>query len=1133
LIQRDVVQKLILGGLMALVFLLTACPRPLTTGMPTTSSPVTASEQVEGLVDFGPRVQATVSEDIAPGATVSLIDVESGHTVASTRTDSRGRFILTYSNGFHPENGKLYYFEAVKGLRAGSGHANAAGGDAVRIRTIAQFTRGGWATLANRNVGTTIRLNRMTTALAVVISLRSTTNRPIDASTLMGAISVGDSQNGYPDSLSLGDPNLVTTVQQAFDLVDDSLAKERDPLYWIKLDESAPMHDALTLPDVFFSIAYLSPSTAAALETIDLVGSNFASPASRNKVYFQTIGGNVAEADVVAVNTEVTRLTVRVPANAINGPVQVTIDDQTLNGPPFRLKIRDGHSVVDPAGNVYVVNQGLGTVAIIERIPGTDRTGVRSLVSGLTQPSALTFAPDSFEHLYVACGGASPKVWKIDLATQTKVAYHAAGTVPNPSGMAFHASTGALYLTDSVLDKLYVISAQGGSVQEVPVTGIPLKEPRGLSFGPDGRLYVANAGSDSVVAIDPLTQVAAPFAGGLSRPWGLAFDNLGNFYVSNFLGNSIYRMPVTSDPGITPPTYGPISSFASIPTPAGLDADPSGYVYVADRQTNGIHRINPLSQSRQIGYGISYPTSIWVDASGKYVLTQSGNVLKIDPFGNLSLYAYGLSAARGLVKDSAGMLYTLQKDIDALTQVRPDGSSMVVLTGLEDADNATPMIRNDKVYLRSRLSYDDPDTIYSGQGEVQEFNLASLGAPTRRLRALHRGATALARDASGGAYDGWYYLLHGQEGSIVRTRRLGTGSRTEPVVTDKLRLKNPQDLWVDGTGRIWVADYAGASGNGGLYVYSPDGTLDKDYSASVNKPTHLYHDGEGLYVNSHVAAGDIRRIAPATGTVMRTIGGFNLPRGFAASENRTTLYVNEWGLNRISKLVDYRNQFAPITAFIAAEPSLNDLEVRGDYLLRSWTGNSNRIYQTNLAGPTITDIFVQQYGSIPRMFREADGKVTYLTSGGIMHDDSTSFSYFGIGLETSSGQSGHALIEGVGMGAGTLTATKFFAYGRNWLIEQAADGSWSNGVRISQTLTGLAPDGDDATYVNTESGRIYRLIDATLTQVPDAAPDTSFGLFLHGGKLYQTIYDLHRVEEVDPTTGTRTALPVGLATPEI
>lgn len=1130
--QRTLTRKLLVSVAVVLAFLVTACPRPLTPMLPTGGASV-SSESVEGQVDFGPRVQATIPKDVAPGATVSLIDVESGHTVASTFTDSSGRFVLSYSNGFKPKDGALYYFEAVKGLRAGSGHANAAGGDAVRIRTITRFVRGGWATLANRSPTTHVQLNRMTTALSIVVSLRSTTNRPLDVANLMGAVAIGSPQGAYPDALSLPEPGLVATVHQAFDLVDDSLAKERDPFYWIKLDASDPLHGALTLPDVFFSIAYLSPATAGVFEVIELVGSNFASPASRNQVSFQTVGGGTVPAEVLSVNPEVSRLTVRVPVGAINGPVSVSIDGQTLNGPPFRLQIRDGHSVVDPAGNVYVVNRGLGTVAVVERLPGTDRTGVRALVTGLDQPSALTFAPDSFDHLYVACGGTNPMVWKIALDTQTRTPYHGAGAIADPSGMAFHPSSGALYLTDATQNTLQVIPAPGAAVQDVPLLGAALAAPRGLSFGPDGRLYVANSGSDSVLAVDLGNRQTSLFAGGLSMPWGVAFDNLGNFYVSNFLGNSIYRMPVTSAPGVVPPTYGPISSFASISTPAGLDADPSGYVYVADRQTNGIHRINSLAQSRQIGFGISYPTSLWVDETGTYVLTQPGNLLKVDLRGNLSLYAYGLNSARGLVKDTAGMFYTLQKGIKALTQIRPDGSSAVVLTGLEDADNSAPMIRNNKLYLRSRLSYDSPDTVYAGQGEVWEFDLANLGAPTRRLRALHRRATALARDASGGLYHGQYYLLNGDEASIVRVERLASGTRTVPVVTDKARLKSPQDLWIDGNGRIWVADFAGAGGNGGLYVYTPEGALEKDYSTSVNKPTHLYHDGAALYVNSHVPAGDIRQLDTATGGVVRTIGGFNLPRGFATSENGATLYVNEWGLNRVSRLVDYRTRTTPVEAVAAVEPSLNDLEVKGNFLLRSWNGNSNRIYQMNLAGPTLAEIFVQQYGSIPRMIRESSGTITYLSSGGVMHDDANFYSYFGIGLEGPSGQSSHVMNDGVGLGAGYLSATKVFTYGRNWIIEQAADGRWSRGLRTWENVSGIAPDGEDAAYFNTESSRILHVKDGVLKELPGSKPDQSFGLFLHGGRLYQTLYGLHRVDAVDPLTGARSPLPVGLATPEI
>ena len=165
--------------LAALVSLLTACPRPLLAPTGSGGAPGMALDPeaaVSGHVDFGARkTQATIKDDVAPGATVSLIEVTSGQTLATTFTQPDGRFVLQFSNGFKPVSGGLYYFEAVKGLSGPTGQPNAVGADAVRVRTIASYRRGGWVTLSAKGVTTSIAISPMTTALSVVVSLRTGT----------------------------------------------------------------------------------------------------------------------------------------------------------------------------------------------------------------------------------------------------------------------------------------------------------------------------------------------------------------------------------------------------------------------------------------------------------------------------------------------------------------------------------------------------------------------------------------------------------------------------------------------------------------------------------------------------------------------------------------------------------------------------------------------------------------------------------------------------------------------------------------------------------------------------------------------------------------------------------------------
>ena len=98
-LAKPLLSLLVIG----LLVFLTACPRPLTLGSPPPTSLDAAVEAVAGQVDFGGRtVQADIKDDIAPGATISLIEVQSGQTMSTTRTDAAGKFVLTFSNGFKP-----------------------------------------------------------------------------------------------------------------------------------------------------------------------------------------------------------------------------------------------------------------------------------------------------------------------------------------------------------------------------------------------------------------------------------------------------------------------------------------------------------------------------------------------------------------------------------------------------------------------------------------------------------------------------------------------------------------------------------------------------------------------------------------------------------------------------------------------------------------------------------------------------------------------------------------------------------------------------------------------------------------------------------------------------------------------
>jgi len=1163
-----------------LLLVLTACPRPLTPTVPTRDlTPASLEEGVKGQVDFGRMgLQASISDDIAPGATISLIEVESGQTMSTTRTDADGRFVLKYSNGFKPVTGALYYFEAVKGLRGHDGRPNAVGADMARVRTIASYRRGGWVTLTSASVTTSILVNPMTTALSIVVSLRNATPRSVDPSTLFGAIRARQPSEGYPDTLDLRNPAITENlVRRVYDLVVGALDKERDPVRWIQLSSADPDFNTVMLPELPFTVSHLDPPRAIFGEYIDLVGSNFD---GAPEVYFQTDGGRVKAEDPV-VSIDLTRIRVKVPNTVVTGHVELAIGDRLLNGPIFRLETRDGHSVVDEHGNLYAVNQSLGTLAILEPEGSQGRTSVRTLREGLGEPTALTFGFSNYDAIYVARVGGT--VLQVDLdmpplhdkltpvAVRGNPLTYATGGPSAAGGIAFRnrpgdPAHGVLYLTDPTQSRLYAVPAGGGVATPVALTGMPLNQPRGLSFGPDGRLYVANAGGNNVLAITldgPNQGAAVLVAGGFSHPWGIAFNSQGECLVSNYLGNSVYKVPLLGSVDESPLRFGRVTAFASIPTPAGLDADASGYVYVADRNTNGVYRINSLQERQQIAFGVNSPTSTWADGTGLYILTESGQLLRSDTLdgkGRLTVFAEGLLTARGLVRDSGtatGNFFTNQANIASITMIDKDGFSRQVVNGLTTSANAGLSINGGKLYVRARQSFDPgpPQVHYTSQGEVLEFTLGAdaygrriVTGPTRRLRSpLFDSWVGLAGNSDQamitlGTRDMTFFSLavSGSLNQSLGKRGTMTRLKSDPA------LKDPRDLWVSPapTERIWVADYAGGpDGTGSLRIYKMDGTFEREIT-DIQTPTHLNGDGTYVYVNS-VTGGYLRAFNPATfvKVAARERTGLSGPRGFAFSGNR--LYVHEVGRSMLSMHVDYTS-LTPTKSDLMTLGSRADIETDGADVLVTSGGDVYRLYDDGgewfQEGVPHRDYSSSSLTSLSKI----DGKI-YATDGVRRIFDLSEGDHRGIfsSLENEYGNLGYSGLHGLPTGWGLISGSNVVTYSRgdsatSYVSEISLDGTTHRSYRMPDWsfLGGMVEDGNGTVYItDVNSGTLYRLAGNSLTTFatgPYAATDRMYGgISYHAGNLYQAIYTKHWIDRIDVATKARTSLKMGLVTPEL
>jgi DNA-binding beta-propeller fold protein YncE len=204
--------------------------------------------------------------------------------------------------------------------------------------------------------------------------------------------------------------------------------------------------------------------------------------------------------------------------------------------------------------------------------------------------------------------------------------------------------------------------------------------------GPDGNVYVASAGTNSVLRYNGSTgtfidSFVAAGSGGLTAPYGVAFGPDGNFYVSS-TGTNQAVLRYNGATGAFIDTYVAPAS-GGLNTPLALAFGSDGNLYVADSLSNAVQRYQgpsgpspgaPLPSAGQTGAafvaagsgGLNSPFDLEFGPDGNlYVNNTTTNlgVLKFDGTTGAFLSTYvaagsgGLGAPRGMAFDQDGRLY--------------------------------------------------------------------------------------------------------------------------------------------------------------------------------------------------------------------------------------------------------------------------------------------------------------------------------------------------------------------------------------------------------------------------------------------------------------------------------------------
>lgn len=262
-------------------------------------------------------------------------------------------------------------------------------------------------------------------------------------------------------------------------------------------------------------------------------------------------------------------------------------------------------------------------------------------------------------------------------------------------------------------------AAKKKTTQEATTTvfATGLNNPRGLKFGPDGNLYVAEAGiGGSETAADPST---CPFTGsshggrvsridmngnrttvsdqlpsshgeetGITGPADVAFvgsqlyvlvDGAGCLSNLSTLFNSIVRI----DAGGTPTRIADLGTWLLLHPPANpsQDFDPTGVWYSLINYGKSLYALNAnqgtlldvttsgdislvTDMSATVGHIV--PTvlaergNVYMSNLGTFPITNEASIYKITPSGNIRKVVSGFSAVLGLVIDQRSRMYVLE-----------------------------------------------------------------------------------------------------------------------------------------------------------------------------------------------------------------------------------------------------------------------------------------------------------------------------------------------------------------------------------------------------------------------------------------------------------------------------------------
>lgn len=276
-------------------------------------------------------------------------------------------------------------------------------------------------------------------------------------------------------------------------------------------------------------------------------------------------------------------------------------------------------------------------------MPGeTVMPGYVTSVFGANRPMGVAVSPDG-SRIYVG-ETEGDRIARVFDASGKQVALMqppvSTGTEHVPVYLAINPGTSEVYVTDRPTGAIYIYDSNG-TYQRAFNPGSTLKgwQPLGIAFDALGNLYVSDVSTDpqQVIEFDRSGKVVRTLGktAGLNFPNGMAVDGAGNVYVTD---SSNGRLLVIDANDQVIAQIGRGVGEGNLGLPRGIAIDGQARVYVGDATGQGVfvYRTAQAGQ-RQLEYlgffggqGVGdgqfqYPNGVAVDARGRVYVTDAGS----------------------------------------------------------------------------------------------------------------------------------------------------------------------------------------------------------------------------------------------------------------------------------------------------------------------------------------------------------------------------------------------------------------------------------------------------------------------------------------------------------------------------